>query len=130
MGQVLELLDRLESILSETLPEDKAKEVKRLIAEITEEVSKETLERELPNIEERFAKRLATKEDLYKVKEELKAALYSLKQDVDDLKLKTEGNLHRIEKEIVVLKILLWVVIILSGLSAFPQLLNLLRVLK
>jgi len=74
--------------------------------------------------------KLLTKEDLYKIKEELKAALYSLKQDVDDLKLKTEGNLHRIEKEIVVLKILLWVVIILSGLSAFPQLLNLLRVLK
>jgi len=119
MGQVLELLDRLESILSETLPEDKAKEVKRLIAEITEEVSKETLERELPNIEERFAKRLATKEDLYKVKEELKADIYHLKSELD-----------RLEKEVIVLKILLWVVIILSGLSAFPQLLNLLRVLK
>jgi len=70
------------------------------------------LEREIPKVEENLSKRLTTKEDLYKVKEELKEDIY------------------RIERELITVKILLWVVVILSGASFFPQLLNLLKVLK
>jgi len=111
-SQVVELLDRLEEILKQSLPEDKAKEVKRIIADLSQEISKETLEKEIPKVEENLSKRLATKEDLYKVKEELKEDIY------------------RIERELITVKILLWVVVILSGASFFPQLLNLLKILK
>jgi hypothetical protein len=130
MGQVIELLDRLETILSDTLPEDKAKEVKRIIAEISQEVTKETLEKELPQLEERLSKQLVTKEDLYKFKEELKSDIYDLKGELNRFKLDTEQRFSKIEKEIITIKLLLWIVIILSGLSSFPQLLNLLKFLK
>ena len=63
-GQVVELLDRLEGILKQSLPEEKAKEAKRIIAEISQEVSKETLEKEIPRIDENLSKRFATIEDL------------------------------------------------------------------
>jgi len=136
-GQIVELLDRLEEILKQSLPEDKAKEAKRIIAELSQEVSKETLEREIPKIEENLSKRLATKEDLYKVKEELKIEIHKLKEELYQTKEELKGDiylikqdLNRIEKELLTVKILLWVVIILSGASFFPQLLNLLKLLK
>jgi uncharacterized protein YpuA (DUF1002 family) len=130
MAQVLELLDRLEEILKQTLPEDKAKEAKRLITEISQEVAKETLEKEIPNIEETLSKRLASKEDLYKVKEELKEEIYKLREELSNYQQRTEQKFSQVEKELLALKILLWVVVILSGLSAFPQLLNLLKIVK
>ena len=118
-GQIVELLDRLEEILKQSLPEDKAKEAKRIIAELSQEISKETLQKEIPKIEEDLAKRLATKEDAYKVKEEL----YQVKEE-----LKTE--LQEVKREILTQKILLWVVVILTTANFFPQLLNLLKLLK
>jgi hypothetical protein len=118
-GQIVELLDRLEEILKQSLPEDKAKEAKRIIAELSAEISKETLEKEIPKIEEDLSKRLVTKEDLYKTKEELKEEIHRLEQ-----------NIIRMEKELLTVKILLWVVVILTGASFFPQLLNLLKLLK
>jgi len=137
MGQVIELLDRLEEILKQALPEDKAKEAKRIIAELSQEVAKETLEREIPKVEENLSKRLATKEDLYKVREELKTEvhkvreeLYQTKEELKEDIYSVKQDINRIEKELLTLKILLWVVVILSGASFFPQLLNLLKVLK
>ena len=79
-SQVVELLDRLEEILKQSLPEDKAKEAKRIIAELSQEISKETLEREIPKVEENLSKRLATKEDLYKVREELKTEVHKVRE--------------------------------------------------
>jgi len=119
MGQVMELLDRLEEILKQSLPEDKAREAKRIIAELSQEVSKETLEKEIPKVEENLSKRLATKEDIYKVKEEIYQVKEELKQDI-----------YKVERELLTVKILLWVVVILTGASFFPQLLNLLKLLK
>ena len=101
MGNIIELLDQLEEVLKEALPEDKAKQAKRLISEIGEEISKETLEKQIPLLEERLSSTLATKEDI-----------------------------HKLEKEILTLKLLLWIVIILTGLSSFPQILNLLKLMK
>ena len=118
-GQIVELLDRLEEILKQSLPEDKAKEAKRIIAELSQEVSKETLRKEIPKIEEDLSKRLATKEDIYKLREELYQVREELKEDI-----------HRIERELLMVKILLWVVVILTSASFFPQLLNLLKLLK
>ena len=112
MATTLELLDRLEEILKQSLPEDKAKEAKRIIAELSQEISKETLQKEIPKIEEDLSGRLATKEDLYKTKEELREDIY------------------RIERELLTVKILLWVVVILTAAFFFPQLLNLLKLLK
>jgi len=66
--------------LKQSLPEDKAKEAKRLIAELSQEIAKDTVERKLPKVEENLSKRLATKEDLYRVKEELKEDIYLIKQ--------------------------------------------------
>jgi chromosome segregation ATPase len=136
-GQVVELLDRLEEILKQSLPEDKAREAKRIIAELSQEVSKETLEREIPRLEEDFSKRLATKEDLYKVreevyqvKEELKKEIYRVKEELKGEISLVKNDINKIEKELLTLKILLWVVVILTGASFFPQLLNLLKFLK
>jgi len=136
-GQVVELLDRLEEILKQSLPEDKAREAKRIIAELSQEVSKETLEREIPRLEEDFSKRLATKEDLYKVreevyqvKEELKKEIYRVKEELKGEISLVKNDINKIEKELLTLKILLWVVVILTGASFFPQFLNLLKFLK
>ena len=111
MATTLELLDRLEEILKQSLPEDKAKE---------------TVEKEIPKIEEDLSKRLATKEDLYKVKEEIYQAKEELKGEIYLIK----QNFNRIEKELLTVKILLWVVVILTGANFFPQLLNILKLLK
>ena len=119
MATAMELLDRLEEILKQSLPEDKAKEAKRIIVELSQEVAKDTVEKEIPTIEEKLSKRLATKEDIYKVREEL----YQIKEEL-------KGDINRIEKELLTVKILLWVVVILTGASFFPQLINLLRLLK
>ena len=124
--QVVELLDKLEEILKQSLPEDKAKEAKKIIVELSQEVSKETLEKGIPKVEENLSKRLATKEDLYKVREEIYQVKEELKEDIHSVK----QDINRIEKELLTLKILLWVVVILSGASFFPQLLNLLKLLK
>jgi len=136
-GQVVELLDRLEEILKQSLPEDKAREAKRIIAELSQEVSKETLEREIPKLEEDLSKRLTTKEDLYKVreeiyqvKEELKKEIYHVKDELKEEFFSVKNDLNKIEKELLTLKILLWVVVILTGAGFFPQLINLLKLLK
>ena len=116
---------------------DKAKEAKRIIAELSQEVSKETLERGIPKIEENLSKRLTTKEDLYKVKDELKEdirkvkdELYQVKEELKQDIYKLEQHINKIDKELLTLKILLWVVVILTGASFFPQILNLLKILK
>jgi phosphoenolpyruvate carboxylase len=129
-GQIIELLDRLEEILKQSLPEDKAKEAKQIIAELSAEISKETLESEIPRIEEKLSKQLATKEDLYKLKEELKGEIYQVKEELKEDIYLIKQDLNRIEKELLTIKILLWVVVILTGTSFFPQLLNLLKLLK
>ena len=90
----------------------------------------QVIEKELPRLEERLSKQLVTKEDLYKFKEELKSDIYDLKGELNRFKLDTEQRFSKIEKEIITIKLLLWIVIILSGLSSFPQLLNLLKFLK
>ncbi|HIO42285.1 MAG TPA: hypothetical protein EYN34_05295 [Aquifex sp.] len=108
MGHIIELLDQLEETLKGALPEDKAKKVKKLISEIGEEISKETLEKQIPLLEERLSSTLATKEDIRNL----------------------EKDIHKLEKEILTLKLLLWIVIILTGLSSFPQILNLLKLMK
>ena len=123
MATTLELLDRLEEILKQSLPEDKAKEAKLIIAELSKEVAKETVEKEIPKIEENLSKRLATKEDVYKLAEEIKTA-------ISQLQLNNEQRFSKLEKEILTLKLLMWFVLILIGISAFPQLLNLLKLLK
>jgi len=130
MGQVIELLDRLEEILKQSLPEDKAKEAKRVIVELSQEISKETLEREIPKVEENLSKRLATKEDLYKVREELKAEVHKVREELYQTKEELKEDINELKRELLTVKILLWVVVILSGASFFPQLLNLLKVLK
>ena len=127
---VVELLDELEGILKTTLPEDKAKQVKKIIAKISEEITKEAIDKESPHLEEKFSQRLATKEDLYKVKEELKEDIFSLKMELENLKLNVEQRFGKLEKELIVVKILLWIIVILSGLSSFPQILNLFKFLK
>ena len=127
---VVELLDELEGILKTTLPEDKAKQVKKIIAKISEEITKEVIDKESSHLEEKFSQRLATKEDLYKVKEELKEDIFSLKMELEDLKLNVEQRFGKLEKELIVVKILLWIIVILSGLSSFPQILNLFKFLK
>ena len=119
MATAMELLDRLEEILRQSLPEDKAKEAKRIILELSREVAKDTFEKEFPNIEEKLSKQLATKEDIYKVKEELFQVKEELKRDI-----------NKIEKELLTVKILLWVVVVLTAASFFPQLLHLLRFIK
>ena len=129
-GQVVELLDRLEGILKQSLPEEKAKEAKRIIAEISQEVSKETLEKEIPRIEENLSKRIATKEDLYKVREELKLEVYKVKEELYQTKEELREDFNEIRRELLTVKILLWVVVILTSASFFPQLLNLLKLLK
>ena len=134
MATTIELLDRLEEILKQTLPEDKAKEVKRIIAELSKEVAKETIEKEIPQIEENLSKRLATKEDVYKLAEEIKTVISQLQlsneQRFSKLEKETEFRFSKLEKEILTLKLLLWFVLIFIGISAFPQLLNLLKLLK
>lgn len=126
MATTMELLDRLEEILKQSLPEDKAKEVKRILVELSQEVAKDTVEKEIPRVEENLSKRLATKEDVYKVKEELYQVKEELKQEIFSVK----QDINKIEKELLTVKILLWVVVILTGASFFPQLLHLLKLLK
>ena len=126
MATTMELLDRLEEILKQSLPEDKAKEVKRILLELSQEVAKDTVEKEIPRVEENLSKRLATKEDVYKVKEELYQVKEELKQEIFSVK----QDINKIEKELLTVKILLWVVVILTGASFFPQSLHLLKLLK
>ena len=126
MATTMELLDRFEEILKQSLPEDKAKEVKRILLELSQEVAKDTVEKEIPRVEENLSKRLATKEDVYKVKEELYQVKEELKQEIYSVK----QDINKIEKELLTVKILLWVVVILTGASFFPQLLHLLKLLK
>ena len=94
--------------------------------ELSQEVAKDTVEKEIPTIEEKLSKRLATKEDIYKVKEEIYQVREELKQEI----LSVKQDINKIEKELLTVKILLWVVVILTGASFFPQFINLLRLLK
>ena len=70
-------------------------------------------------LEERFSITLATKEDIYRIEKEL-----------NNFKLEVEQRFSKVEKELITLKLLLWIVIILTGLSSFPQILNLLKLMK
>jgi len=85
----------------------------------TKEMASETFTKEAPKIEEHLAKQLVTKEDFFLFKEEF----YQFKVEV-------EKRFSAIEKELNTVKILLWVLIVLTAISTFPQMLNLLKLLK
>ncbi len=130
MGTVVELLDRLEDILKESLPEERAREAKRVIEELSREIAKDTLDKEIPYLEEKLSKRLATKEDLYKVREELKEEIARMKNELYQVREELKGDFQQLKQELLTVKILLWVVLVLTGLASLPQLVGFFKLLK
>ena len=90
--------------------------------------------KKMATMEGNLSKRLATKEDMYRFAEEIKMAIAELQinneQRFSKLEKEIETRFSKLEKEVLTLKLLLWFILIFIGFSAFPQLLNFLKLLK
>ena len=105
MNGTIELLDKIEELLKETLGDTKAREFKTILAKLYEASLKETEEREILILEEKLREKLknelASKGDFYEFKAEIEKFRAEIKEEMEQLKVELEKTKSELLKWII-----------------------------